>query len=78
MENKVKSEPALKTVMVFKTSLKYKKQIKPLAKSLNQYGKWNFDLEDCDNILRVEAHPSHAKTIISLMQIHGYYCEELQ
>jgi len=67
-----------KSVLVFKTSVKYKKEIKPLSKSLNQFGKWNFDLEDCDNILRVEADESIAKSIMNFMHQRGYCCEELE
>ena len=72
------SEQTLKTIFVFKTSVKYNKEIKSLSKSLDQFGKWNFDLEDCDNILRVEADVSLSKSILNFMHQKGYCCEELE
>ncbi|WP_421804183.1 hypothetical protein [Flagellimonas sp.] len=48
----------MKTILVFKTSVKQKgevNQLRPwLNKLVNSNGCWNFDLEDCDKILRVE------------------------
>ena len=38
---------------------------------------WNFDLEDCDKILRVETVHLTAKTIKNTLQTFGYQCEEL-
>ena len=45
-------------IHVFKTSVKNKTQIKklePVFDSNFQDIKWNFDLEDCDKILRIES-----------------------
>ncbi len=71
----------MKTVLIFKTSVKKKKQIRKLKKMLNKLishnGHWNFDLEDCDNILRVETQKLQAVTISSALRIHGFDCEEL-
>lgn len=39
---------------------------------------WNFDLEDCDHILRVEAFSLQASVIISSLRQAGYACEELE
>ena len=50
----------MKTVLVFKTSVTTTGQISrigPLLDNLiNESEKWNFDLEDCDNILRVRGY----------------------
>ena len=71
----------MKTVLVFKTSVTKKREIKKLKSLLNQLighnGYWNFDLEDCDNILRVETQKIQAVTISSALHVHGFYCEEL-
>ena len=71
----------MKNVLVFKTSVSGKsevKKLKPLLNRLvNQHGYWNFDLEDCDNILRVETQSLSALTISSLLQKSGFSCEEL-
>jgi len=37
----------------------------------------NFDLEDCDRILRIEGHPIHNPHVIALLDSHGYNCEVL-
>lgn len=72
----------MKNVLVFKTSVTGKdevKKLKPLLNRLvNQHGYWNFDLEDCDNILRVETQSLSAPVISSLLQKSGFRCEELQ
>ncbi|KAB7531148.1 hypothetical protein F8C76_06540 [Flagellimonas olearia] len=71
----------MKTVLVFKTSVLDQKGVKRLKPKLNQLvnknGEWNFDLEDCDNILRVETKNIGAFTISSLLQENGFVCEEL-
>jgi len=71
----------MKTVLVFKTSVLDQKGVKRLKPKLNQLvnknGEWNFDLEDCDNILRVETKNIGALTISSLLQKNGFICEEL-
>jgi hypothetical protein len=40
--------------------------------------KINFDLEDCDNILRVESDTIAVKSITELVRQHGFYCEALE
>ncbi|QQX75298.1 MULTISPECIES: hypothetical protein [Aequorivita] len=69
-------------VLVFKTSVSANEEVKQLRPLLNklirQNGDWNFDLEDCDNILRVETHLLKAETISTTLHNQGFYCEELQ
>tara|TARA_R100001369_G_scaffold92340_2_gene136867 strand:- start:5824 stop:6042 length:219 start_codon:yes stop_codon:yes gene_type:complete len=71
----------MKEVLVFKTSINSKREVKVLKPDLNKLiannGYWNFDLEDCDNILRVETQMVTATTITSLLKNHGFLCEEL-
>ena len=56
-------------------------EVQKLRPSLNRLveknGCWNFDLEDCDNILRVESQSLDAPIISSLLQNNGFDCEEL-
>ena len=70
------------TVLVFKTSVTKRNQVRRLRpllnRILNENGKWNFDLEDCDNILRVETHRPVPAVISHVLELHGFYCEELQ
>ena len=68
-------------VYVFKTSVKYKKQIKQIAKELNkisQIQEWNFDLEDCDKILRIVARNLNSMLICNLLNSLGIDCNELE
>jgi hypothetical protein len=69
-------------VWVFKTSVQSRADIASLASSLNgllqHRGGWNFDLEDCDNILRVESTALQSEEIIRLLQDQGYFCAELE
>ncbi|WP_108423102.1 hypothetical protein [Flagellimonas amoyensis] len=71
----------MKTVLVFRTSVLGKGHIRTLRPLLNQLidrnGYWNFDLEDCDNILRVETQNVQAHTISTLLEKNGFCCEEL-
>ena len=39
--------------------------------------KINFDLEDCDKILRIDSHVNHAAEIIQTLKSNGIWCEEL-
>jgi len=67
-------------ISVFKTSIK-KKDIKYLSPALNNLqclSKWNTDLDDCDNILRVESYSDIAEEIINILSTQGLQCEELQ
>ena len=42
------------------------------------HGMINFDLEDCDKILRVEAISFNPNEIIHLLKKEGYQCEILE
>lgn len=68
-------------VYVFKTSVKDKKQVKGLSKNLNaihEIKKWNFDLEDCDNILRIVAETDITKSICETLDTLNYSCIALE
>jgi hypothetical protein len=67
-------------IFVFKTSVKSKKQIKafkPQIDNILPKVKWNFDLDDCDKILRIESEENVVCEIQKLLNIHHFYCEEL-
>ena len=71
----------MKPVFVFKTSVATRAEIVKLKPKLDnlilQGERWNFDLEDCDNILRVESLTCNAEQVKEALQIAGYDCEEL-
>jgi hypothetical protein len=68
-------------IFVFKTSVKTKiqaKKLKPHIDNILPNAKWNFDLEDCDKILRIDSEENVVLKIIDLLNIHNYICEELE
>lgn len=71
----------MKIVLVFKTSISKQGHIKLVKPYLNhliaEKGHWNFDLEDCDNILRVESQTIKSGTVCAILNNHGFLCEEL-
>jgi hypothetical protein len=68
-------------IFVFKTSVKTKTQAKQLKLPIDTIlpnAKWNFDLKDCDKILRVDSEENVVLKIIDLLHIHNHSCEELE
>lgn len=67
-------------IFIFKTSVQRQediRQLKPHLDGIKPWAKWNFDLEDCDKILRVDAPTNDAGRIIRILQTNGFVCEEL-
>ena len=67
-------------IFVFKTSVKTKTQIKQLKPHIDKTlpsAKWNFDLQDIDNILRIDSEENIGLIITELLYRHQYSCEEL-
>lgn len=71
----------MNSVLVFKTSITSNHEIKQLKPVLNSLiaknGYWNFDLEDCDNIFRVETKTISPHAISQVFKSLGFSCEEL-
>jgi len=68
-------------VLVFATSVEKPRQVsrvKPLLTAVPSINDWNFDLEDCDNILRIEAKDVSPRYIESLLKTAGFECRELE
>jgi hypothetical protein len=68
-------------IYIFKTTVKTKNQVKKLKPYINkilQNKKWNFDIGDCDKILRIDSEENIILPIINLLKIHNFYCEELE
>lgn len=68
-------------IHVFKTNVRTNKQAqKILAQLLVEYpkAKINFDLSDCDKILRVEGDDISAREIVRLLNKELFECVELQ
>ena len=67
-------------IFVFKTSVKTKKQANKVKLHIDKMlpgAKWNFDLTDCDKILRIDSEENIVLPITDLLAIHNYSCEEL-
>ncbi|MCS3552465.1 MULTISPECIES: hypothetical protein [Sphingobacterium] len=67
-------------VQIFKTNVTNKKEAKLLAVILSKENpdyNINFDLDDCDNILRIENVEIKNHCIITCLQELGYTCEIL-
>ncbi|MBS1915220.1 MAG: hypothetical protein JST87_03025 [Bacteroidetes bacterium] len=67
-------------VLIFKTTIRFKKDVKNIAPILDAEHsviKWNVDRSDVDHILRVESFNNNINHIIKLMNTAGYDCEEL-
>jgi hypothetical protein len=67
-------------IEVFKTNVQKKRQSKILLCLLSEAFpsfKINFDLADCDKVLRVEGDNMEALSIMMLVKEHGFTCELL-
>ncbi|MEJ6982582.1 hypothetical protein WG906_19100 [Pedobacter sp. P351] len=67
-------------ILVFKTSITAKEeilQVSPLLDAVPTIKHWNFDLDDCDNILRIVSNNLDPELIESLLETAGFKCQEL-
>jgi hypothetical protein len=68
-------------ILVFKTNLEDMGSVHHAGRLLNPMSgihRWNVDLHDSDNILRIEADPLVTpKLVEDLLQNAGFECEEL-
>ena len=68
-------------VEVFKTNVGQERQAHLLLAELSllfPVTRINFDLEDCDKILRIEADQVEAAAVVAWMQGKGFCCEVLE
>ena len=52
-------------------------RVKSLLTAVPAINDWNFDLDDCDRILRIEANNVCPRYIESILQKEGLQCKEL-
>ncbi|QSB28868.1 hypothetical protein [Flavobacterium sp. CLA17] len=67
-------------IEIFKTNVQETEQSKMIVMTLLEHfpdSVINFDLEDCDKILRIHAVSISNQTIIALVNSYGYHCEVL-
>lgn len=68
-------------VLVFVTSVcdsKAVNKVQPLLSSVPAISQWNFDLEDCDHILRVVSDQLSPRKVESMLHSAGFDCYELE
>ncbi len=69
----------MNNVLVFSTSVCSLPEARSLAAVLDRLAgplRWNFDLEDCDRILRVKSSVNPG-IVIAALHLQGFKCEEL-
>lgn len=62
-------------ISVFKTNVTNRKEIetlKPLLDTHLEIAKWNFDLEDCDNILRIDSINKITECTVKILIDNGF------
>ena len=68
-------------ILIFKTNLRFKKQVSNVTSHLDNLDgiqRWNVDLMDKDKILRIEAGDHLCpRTVEQTLLQAGFYCEEL-
>jgi hypothetical protein len=67
-------------VLVFKTSVQNNNNVQSVSAALNALSgvlRWNFDLQDSDNILRVVANDLSPRKVELVLHYTGFACEEL-
>ncbi len=68
-------------ILVFKTNLQNRQEIRKAGGFLKQLAgiiRWNVDLHDADNILRVVTANVSPRTVEYTLRQAGYYCQELE
>ncbi len=68
-------------VEVFKTNVQQPGQARQISGMLQRHfpgSKINFDLEDCDKILRVKGEDFIPEKIVMLVKENGFICEVLE
>lgn len=68
-------------VEVFKTTVNNKRESQKIVKTLEiklPDARINFDMEDCDNILRIEANEIDIQLVIKILHQNGHNIELLK
>ena len=69
-------------LLIFRTDIKSKKKVKAVKELFNKHPiitNWSIDLEDIDNVLKIEAHDDlKEKDLIYMLKTCGFYGEILR
>jgi hypothetical protein len=69
------------TIEVFQTNVQEVSQAEKIIALLLQHfpkSKINFDLEDCDKVLRIEGNNFMAEQIVTLVNENGFACKVME
>jgi len=67
-------------VRVFTTNIKHPTEAGFLVKVIlatYPHHRVNFDLEDCDKILRIEGYDFNSDSVVNILKKNGYECSEI-
>ncbi|MEO6851183.1 MAG: hypothetical protein ABI203_03990 [Mucilaginibacter sp.] len=67
-------------ILVFKTDVTSKRKVSKVSTLLTSFPsiqQWNFDLEDCDKILRIVASDLNPGSVELLLNAAGFNCKVL-
>ena len=68
-------------ILVFVTNVADKmavSKVKPLLTAIPAITDWNFDLDDCDRILRIVSNDLSPRKVEKLLHTAGFDCYELE
>lgn len=68
-------------IFIYKTNVStqgHVQQVRTLFERVLSIKRWSFDLEDCDKVLRIEAHGLQRETVASMLAKVGIFCEPLE
>lgn len=68
-------------IIIFKTNVDSQKQVGKLQLLLNELPlitQCNFDLDDCDSILRIVSKELQPQVICQLLNGEGFHCETME
>lgn len=71
----------MREVLVFRTTVDSGAEVSSLQEALDCLvagGRWNFDLDDRERILRVDSAACRPAQVIAALAKEGYACEELE
>ena len=68
-------------IIIFKTDVATQTQastLYPLLKALPPVQQYNFDLEDCDRILRIVSTEPETRAVCQVLKTQGFNCEKME
>ena len=68
-----------KEILIFKTNINnvLEQEVRTILSEFNEISAIDFDFEDCDHILRIEAVSNISPSVTKVLNAYGYLCDEL-